>query len=204
MIDILSPEEEERFRRGLEELLIRDRILLQLLLETGIRVGECAKLTINDIAFGKATKSVLHIPPHISKSKSARDLPLSEPLRGIIQIYLEKRYPTETIYPPDHPLFPSRKKGKGISIRQIQKSLEIYSAKVLGRRIHPHTLRHTFATRLLKVSNLRIVQEALGHRRIATTEVYTHPTRIQVQDAIKRCNGAGILHYVNESLFKDE
>lgn len=193
MIDTLTREEEELFREGLGSIRLRDRILLLMLLECGLRVGEIQKLRIEDVAWGAEVKSILKISSHISKSRKSRTLPMSAQLRNLISKFLQLRYPEAESYPPEHPLFPSRKAGRPITARQIQNICSQYSQKTIGRKIHPHTLRHTFATRLLKAANLRIVQEALGHSRLSTTEVYTHPTRKEIHDAIRKANGGNPL-----------
>jgi len=60
------------------------------------------------------------------------------------------------------------------------------SLDVIKRRIHPHVLRHTFATQLAKVTNIRVVQELLGHSSLESTQIYTHPDMNEAREAVNR------------------
>ena len=71
-----------------------------------------------------------------------------------------------------------------ITTRQVERIILTASMKALNRPIHPHVLRHTFASRLMKRTNIRVVQQLLGHTSITSTQIYTHPDSDDLQKAI--------------------
>ncbi len=72
-----------------------------------------------------------------------------------------------------------------ITPRTIQRIIKKASFQAFGREIHPHVLRHTFASRLMRTTNIRIVQQLLGHKSIQSTQIYTHPNHDDLTTAIK-------------------
>jgi len=136
------------------------------LYSTGIRVGELTSLKIGDIDFFQELIKVK------GKGKKERIVPIgSYALKALIE-YIEKR--------PDKKeknVF-LNKYGKPLTERSVERIIDKYSKKAgIGKKITPHTFRHTFATHMLdRGADLRTVQELLGHERITTTQIYTHLT----------------------------
>lgn len=83
-------------------------------------------------------------------------------------------------------VFSSRISRSPISTRQVHRIVNFAFLKAIGKVVHPHMLRHTFATRLMRVTNSRIVQELLGHKKLTSTQIYTHPNSDDLKKAIDK------------------
>lgn len=148
---------------------IRDRAILELLYGAGLRLSELVALDIGDLELDNGFANV------IGKGKKARRAPLGRHCLAALRAWLQE-HPTPQA---DAPLFTGRFASRGvsrISPRTIQNRLKKIAVQQLGdNSLHPHMLRHSFATHLLESSgDLRAIQELLGHADIATTQVYTH------------------------------
>ena len=152
------------------ELGLRDRAILEVFYNTGIRLSELARLNVNDVDFNNATIRVM------GKGSKERIVPFSpsagEWLRRYIQLCQAKSH-TKDIY--SKAVFLNRK-GQRLSPRQIEHRVAKYLSKVSeSGASYPHTLRHSFATHLLDSgADLLTVKELLGHTSLSTTQVYTH------------------------------
>jgi integrase len=151
------------------------RIAAALMLEAGLRVGEVSKLAWVDIAWLGKPKSHVDIDAAAAKGGRARRVPMNARLTQHVRRSLDERFTPYHMHPADH-LTAKLTGGPGTTTRTLERQIAAIGWKTLGARITPHTLRHTFATRLLEVSDLRCVQEALGHKNVATTQIYTHPS----------------------------
>jgi len=141
----------------------RDHALLELLYATGIRVAECCGLDTADVDRRLGTVRVL------GKGAVERVVPVGEVALDAIAAYLAARSDG------DGPLFTNARGGR-LTTRSAQRIVG-KQARLTGtsRRVTPHTLRHTFATHMLgEGADLRLIQELLGHRRLSTTQRYTH------------------------------
>jgi len=143
------------------------------MLDAGLRVGEVIKLDWQDVFFGERLMSCLTVRASISKNRCERQVPLSLALSESIWGYRDCLLHLNCSL-----MFP-------LSARQVQRICGMYSALLGMRRLHPHMLRHTFATRLLKVTDIRTVQELLGHKALSSTQVYTHSSAVDKANAIK-------------------
>jgi len=145
---------------------LRDKAILELLYSTGIRVGELTSLKIGDVDFFQELIKVT------GKGKKERIVPIgSYALKALIE-YIERK-PNKK----EKNVF-LNKYGKPLTERSVERIIDKYSKKAgIGKKITPHTFRHTFATHMLdRGADLRTVQELLGHERITTTQIYTHLT----------------------------
>jgi integrase/recombinase XerC len=161
---------------------LRDRATLELLYGSGLRVGEVASLTVDRIDVRRGRVLVL------GKGSKERDVPISEYAADALRDYLEAgRH--QMASEGSRQLFFNRR-GKPFSERDIRSMVERYGATLLpGRRVTPHTLRHSFATHLLEGgADIRAVQELLGHASVATTQRYTHVSRRRLFDAYERAH----------------
>lgn len=164
----------------------RDRMMILLALSTGLRNSELVHLTIECIRpYGEIT-SIMELPGKIAKGGWPREIPLKPDLRVELSAFLKRKFDWgEGILNSDY-LFVSRFTRNKLSQRDFQRVLKTISTNSIGRSIHPHILRHTFATKLLEVSNLRIVQKILGHKNIQTTQIYTHPNSNDLVNAVNQ------------------
>jgi len=164
----------------------RTYVMINLALNTGLRVSELVKLDVSDIIpYGDITH-VLTVRPEIAKGGRPRKIPLNSNIRKELDQYIFHYKQEHKSYQPESPLFRSRITKKRLGIRGFQQVIRLLSMKALGHPCNPHMLRHTFATYLLRQSNIRIVQELLGHSSISSTQVYTHPTSSDKKEAVNK------------------
>lgn len=157
----------------------RDRVLIETFLATGIRLQELVSLDIGDVDL-----DAKHL--HIRRAKGGQPQVkfLNTRLRGLLRSYLPWRKKQGESCPA---LFLSQR-GTRLSPRQVGYRFEHWLQEAgIEKAITPHGLRHTFATRLYsRTGDLLVVQRALGHRNIATTEIYTHLVDGELEDALER------------------
>ncbi len=155
----------------------RDRSLLEFLYSTGVRVGELVSVDLGDL---RILEGVVRIR---GKGKRERLAPLGSHALHALSDYLAIRGRE------GGPLYLNKLGGR-LSDRGVRRLLEKYIAlSDLSRRTTPHTLRHSFATHLLeRGADLRTVQELLGHRRISSTQVYTHVTTEQLREVYEKAH----------------
>lgn len=172
MAALLKPE-------GAQKTSLRDRVILELLYATGLRVSELVGLKKRDInlsggflvASGKRSKE--------------RMVPLGTFARDIIKRYLQESKP-EGMY-----LF-TNKQGRPLTRQAVWKVIRKCSLRLEHGHVSPHTLRHTFATHLLEGgADLRSVQILLGHEDISTTQIYTHVDRKRLKELHKKYHPRG-------------
>ncbi|MEN0036010.1 MAG: tyrosine recombinase XerC [Cellvibrio sp.] len=145
----------------------RDRALVELIYSSGLRLAEAVSLNLNDIDWGDAMLTVT------GKGNKTRTLPVGSLALSALNHWLAAR----KLYTQDdeQALFTTHR-GQRISHRAVQMRLQQLSIKQgMDNPVHPHMLRHSFASHMLESSgDLRLVQELLGHANISTTQVYTH------------------------------
>jgi site-specific recombinase XerD len=149
----------------------RDLALLEVLYGTGVRISECCGLTFDRCDLRRRHVTVL------GKGAKTRRVPLGEPAVDALRAYLEDGRPV--LARPESPadLLFLNTLGRALSPRDARRVLDRHPLPD-GRTLHPHALRHAYATHLLEGgADLRTVQELLGHADLATTQVYTHLTR---------------------------
>jgi len=152
----------------------RDVAVLEVLYGAGVRVSECCGLRRSDCDVDRGYVTVL------GKGAKVRRVPLGEPARDALLEYLADARPV--LARPDSPdvVFLNRH-GRALGTRDVRRVVAALPLED-GRRLHPHALRHAYATHLLEGgADLRVVQELLGHADLATTQIYTHLTRDRLQ-----------------------
>ena len=154
----------------------RDRALLELLYASGLRVSELVSLELGQINLDTNEIRVW------GKGSKERVVLMGEPAAEALRNYLEQGRPRMLTAKKSNALFLNRY-GQRLPERRVQLILEKYAGLAgLNKRVHPHMLRHTFATHLLDGgADLRVVQELLGHARLSSTQIYTHVTKAQAK-----------------------
>jgi integrase/recombinase XerC len=165
----LSPDEAVQLVaiEGDDALALRDRALLELAYSSGLRVAELSGMNLSmlDLASGEVRVW--------GKGSKERIVPVGAPARAALKAWIARRISLPVR--DGEALFLSRT-GRRLGPRAIQQRLAAWAVKRgLRRHVHPHMLRHSFASHLLQSSgDLRAVQELLGHASIASTQVYAH------------------------------
>lgn len=152
---------------GDDDVAVRDRAMLELFYSSGLRLAELVGLDIHAIDFGDRTVRVL------GKGSKSRVVPVGRYALEAIRAWLRVR---ARLAPAEEPaLFVSRR-GTRLAARTVQSRLKAWSMRQAApTSVHPHMLRHSFASHLLESGgDLRAVQELLGHSSLSTTQIYTH------------------------------
>jgi len=165
------------------QLGIRNHCIALLMLDAGLRVGEVVKLRIGDLFYNSQPVRSIIIRKEISKSKRERQIPVSERLAEALKNCGETIW-SGLIINSSSFCFYNNDAYKSMTTRQVERIISSAAERALGRPIHPHVLRHTFASRLMKVCDIRTVQELLGHKCVSSTQVYTHPDEEDKRKAI--------------------
>jgi integrase/recombinase XerD len=157
----------------------RDWAIVQVLLNTGLRVGELVDLDLPHVDLMRDEVRVL------GKGGHQRVVPLNRIAKKAILDWLDRR---EGLGPPDtDALFLTRRSRRRLSSRAVQMMVEKYAQEAGLDNVTPHTFRHTFGTRLLeRGASLREVQELLGHKSVTTTQRYTHVNQARLHKAVHR------------------
>ncbi len=163
-----------------DPLAIRDRALLELMYATGLRVSEVASLDVNAIDFEQQAIRVR------GKGGRERVVLFGQACHEALGDYLREARPKLlNLHKPTRALFLNADGGR-LSTRSIHRIIKRYGRQI-GENISPHTLRHTFATHMLDHgADLRTVQELLGHRKLSTTQIYTHLTLDRLRRTVNR------------------
>ncbi len=145
----------------------RDRAMMEVFYSSGLRLAELASLDIRDIDFGDLLVYVT------GKGSKSRVVPVGKQAINAINAWLEMR--EQQGFFEQKALFLS-KQGKRLGVRSIQQRLKFWGKQHgVSDKVHPHRLRHAFASHMLEASgDLRAVQELLGHADLSTTQIYTH------------------------------
>jgi site-specific recombinase XerD len=182
--DLLDDLAADADRDDLDPRAQRDLAVVELLYGAGLRVSELCGLDSGDVDLRKRTVTVL------GKGAKVRRVPLGEPARIALDAYLHDgraAMATSGQVGADaaNALFLNAR-GRRMTTRDVRRVLERHPLAD-GRALHPHALRHAYATHLLEGgADLRAVQELLGHADVGTTQIYTHVTRERMRAVYER------------------
>jgi len=154
-----------------KKTIVRDTLLVELALKTGLRRGELANLEVKDIQSD-------FLIVRRGKNEKDRMIPLTIPVAHKLQKYIKSKKPSDKVF--------------GLKAPTITMKIKYYATKA-GTDLHAHSLRHKFATDLMERGvNLRTVQELLGHENLSTTQVYLSITDESLRKAVNTLEGSGI------------
>ena len=189
---VLSP---RRIRAMLEgttpeagRLWTRDRAILEVLYGTGLRASELAHLVVGDY------NAIVGVLLATGKGGRQRIVPLGRPGRDAVHAYLADLRPRLARFEDgrDRDRIFLSNNGRPLERVAVWQIVRRAAARAGLKDVHPHVLRHSFATHLLAGgADLRVVQELLGHRDIATTQIYTHVDRSRLRAVIKKHHPRG-------------
>lgn len=154
------------------------------MLDAGLRVGELVRLRQGDIFYTGEVVEHLTIRAEISKTKVERGIPVSPRLALACENLKLKVWYAKPLL-RNHYAFYDLEPVHHITERQVERIIKYAGCAIGTSWLTPHVLRHTFATRVLKKSNLRVTQQLLGHKSITSTQIYTHPDQDDRTNAIK-------------------
>ncbi|WP_334352789.1 tyrosine recombinase XerC [Companilactobacillus sp. HBUAS56257] len=169
--------------RGDDPLSLRNSALLELLYATGMRVSECANLLLDQLDFDNNIV-LIH-----GKGDKDRYVPFGSYAKATLKKYFDQGRPVlMKKFHQEHQYVFVNSRGKNVTSRGIEYILnQIIKKTSLTSDIHPHMIRHTFATHMLEHgADLRTVQELLGHSSLSTTQIYTHVTMEHLQNDYKK------------------
>jgi site-specific recombinase XerD len=175
----LAKRDVDRLIRAAEQgKSVRDYAILLTLRHTGIRVGELCALRVDDLTLRDRQGSLL---VRSGKGDKDRVVPLNHDAREALKAYLAKR-PASA----DERVFIGQR-GAPLLSEAVQLIVRKYARRANLQRVTPHTLRHTFAKQLLAAgTDLVTLARLLGHERLETTSIYTKPTGVDLEEAVRR------------------
>ncbi len=183
---LLSAPEPRPTDRG-APLWVRDRAMLELMYASGLRASEAADLRVNDVLLDAGVVRIT------GKGDKQRLVPMGAPAVGAVDLYLEEcRGVLAQAGPePTDRLFLSRS-GRPLERVAVWQIVKRWAGAAGLESVHPHVLRHSFATHLLSGgADLRVVQDLLGHADIATTQIYTHVDSARLRSVHKQFHPRG-------------
>ena len=168
--DFMTFEDVKQFLNSIDEstaLGVRNRVLFELMYACGLRLSEILGLTISDVDFRERTLLIR------GKGSKERLVPFYESIGSQLKNYIEQY---RNSFDDNLQIIFTNQRGKPLTSRGVQYVCQQIALKANMRmHIHPHMLRHSFATHLLdNGADLRLVQDLLGHENLSTTQIYTH------------------------------
>ncbi|KKN16762.1 hypothetical protein LCGC14_0972570 [marine sediment metagenome] len=162
---------------------LRNHSMAVIMLETGIRVGELCGLIISDLWFQGQPVQYLVVRGEIAKNKQERHIPISSKLCETIKDMRWSLWPNSRLgsnmfaFKASDPYTP-------LSTRTVERFILEAGLSAFNMEVTPHTLRHTFGSRMMRKTNARIVQALLGHSSLQSTQIYMHPNSEDLRKAI--------------------
>ncbi len=167
--EVLDADEMSRLldTRSREPLVVRDIAMMELVYSSGLRLAELVGLDLIDLDLADAQVRIT------GKGRKVRIVPIGKQAQRALRAWLKHR---QDLAPTDEQACFLGRTGRRLGARAVQRRFaQAARASGLDRHVHPHMLRHAFASHLLESSgDLRAVQELLGHADISTTQIYTH------------------------------
>lgn len=155
--------------------------------DAGLRVREVVTLTWECLYTEQTMNTSVKIQANANHASLSRLVPLSGKLSEALHNFTNYPSPPLALLPLDF-VFPAKNPHRHITTRQVHRIIKHAGRSAAQIDIHPHMLRHTFATNLMLYAPTRVVQELLGHKSLSSTQIYTHPNTNDLQKAIDDMN----------------
>ncbi len=165
----------------------RNYTMALLMLDAGLRVGELIQLRQDQLWYINGPVGSLVIEKMQAKNKSERTIPVTLRVHDAIDRMQRDWWIKRSDFATPYAFYRTSHKYP-LTTRQVQRIIKAAGIESIGREIHPHILRHTFATRLMSKTSMRVVQQLLGHSNLTSTQIYTHPNNADLQEAIDQLN----------------
>jgi site-specific recombinase XerD len=164
---------------------MRNYAMALLMLDAGLRVGEVVQLQVSDLFFAGKPVIEIRVRPEISKRHYERWVPVADRLKAAIGQMNGSIWEPQN-RDPSSIAFYSSKRTERISYQHVEQIIKQAAHSFTSRNITPHMLRHTFATNLMRKTDMPTLQQLLGHKRLSSTQIYTHPSSEDRRRAIDR------------------
>jgi len=164
---------------------VRNHCMALIMLEAGLRVGELVSLRMSNLYVYRLPVTTILIKSNMTKNKVERSIPVSQRLSKTLASYLNA-WPCLDPDRSDDFAFANTSSKRPLTTKQVERIICAAAWKALGRPVNPHVLRHTFGTRLMRVTNEAVVQQLLGHKFMSSTQIYLHPNDDDKRQAIDR------------------
>ena len=185
MIKILSYVEFKKLESSLGSFTKKEAAMLSIPMYCGLRIGEVCQLRFQDLLQGSDSLIEVHVPASVSKTNVGRPVPIPSMASFFLLEYIFHFWPMFWSSTPSGYIFPGTNGRPFMSVHGGEQLVSRCAFRILHKRVMPHVLRHTYATMMLKHANIREVQMLLGHKKLSSTQIYTHPT---IQDLSKSVN----------------
>lgn len=171
----------------------RTYLMIVLLCNTGLRIGEMTKLTVKDSVWKGEPKSEVYLSHANTKGSRSRSVPLNPVAKSCIKKLLDFNAKRGFSTAPDAPLFPWKNHGF-LPAREAERELQKLREQVgLSPKVTPHAFRHYFTNRLKKAGVGSFTMAAiLGHKLVDTTQIYTNTSQAEMRDAVDLLSSQGV------------
>lgn len=165
----------------------RNYTMAVTMLDTGCRIGELVQLRQDQLWFADGPVTALTIEKDQAKNKHERTIDISTRLHEALEQMHRQWWITHTDYGTPYAFY-STVPWQPLTTRQVQRIIKSAGSSSIGKEIHPHLLRHTFASRLMRKTSMPVVQKLLGHKNLSSTQIYMHPNSDDCKRAIDSLN----------------
>lgn len=186
MIKILPEKDFSKLEKALPYLRPKQQAVLAILMYCGLRVGELTRLRLSDIKLENGKPREILVRASTTKTRVGRYVPIPYMATKPMLTYLATNPAKAQELTPESYLFPGKRGRAFLGSRAIQTAVATVCRITFKKHVNPHLLRHTYATMLLKHTDIRQVQMLLGHKKLSSTEIYTHPTFDDLTSAVDR------------------
>lgn len=164
--------------------VIRNWTIALFMLDAGLRVGEVTQLTTDALIINDRPVQSLRLRADMTKTHKERIVPLTLRLQRALES-MNKNWWSQLTLQRTNIAFYATNPTTPLTCRQIQRIIKDASMAAFGRPIHPHVLRHTFGTNLMRVTDIKTVSELMGHTKMSSTQIYLHPNAEDKRKAIQ-------------------